>query len=289
MVLLIQGLFGLAVFTASSNNIGFVTSSIETNLALITASAPALRPIFRSRERGGWFSRTSVATSRATPADVDVETGQKSVGWGSTLVVGSGVGGKFGRGGSRGGRKGGNRSMRNALRSGGSRGGSKIKPIIRIKTDVAELRSQSPRTSEEEAMTNDGIMRVSDIQREIDGIVKEIAVSGVGTYTGDSRPRTPRTPKTPSARPRPSLETITIGATMITPPRPSTSSGTTRSPERHYSESIYPDQGIRWRDDRDSKIEDGRISRYGDRRFGVVTPKGTTPTSKGWEGSGRPF
>ncbi|KXX78945.1 hypothetical protein MMYC01_204733 [Madurella mycetomatis] len=290
LVLLVQGLFGVSVFANSANNVGFVTSAIETNLALITASAPALRPIFRSRERGGWFSRSSVAPSRMAPADVDVEVGQKSVGWDSSVVVGSGVGGKFGRGGSRGGRKG-SRSVRSALRSGGSRGGGKIKPIIRIKTDVAELRSQSPRSSEEETMTSNGIMRVSDIQREIDGIVKEIAVSGVGTYTGDSRPRTPKTPKTPktpSARPRPSMETITVGATMVAPPRPSTSGSARRfPPERYYSESIYPDQDFEGKDNRD--YNEDRISRYGDRRFGVVTPKGTTPTTKGWEGSGRPF
>lgn len=33
-------------------NIGFVTSAIETNLAIITASAPALRPLLRT-----WFPK----------------------------------------------------------------------------------------------------------------------------------------------------------------------------------------------------------------------------------------
>lgn len=33
-------------------NIGFVTSAIETNLALITASVPALRPLLRT-----WFPK----------------------------------------------------------------------------------------------------------------------------------------------------------------------------------------------------------------------------------------
>jgi hypothetical protein len=173
---------------------------------------------------------------------------------------------------------------------------------------AAELRS-SPRSSEEQAMTSNGIVRVSDIQREIDGIVKDIAVAGQGTYTGAGgraaaaaaaavttnrgdavRPVTPKTPRTPAARPRPSMETITIGATLVTPlpPRPGTSgSGVRRGPpERYYSESIYPEQGVGNGDDWD---DDDRVSRYLDRRFGVVTPKGTTPTSKGWEGSGRPF
>jgi hypothetical protein len=184
-------------------------------------------------------------------------------------------------------------------------------------------------------MTSNGIVRVSDIQREIDGIVKDIAVAGRGTYTGSGgrggrgggvngtgnvavgrgvvtgganggvvggsgiRPTTPKTPKTPSrvppmARSRPSMETITVGATLVTPlpARPSTSgSGVGRragAPERYYSESIYPEQGVVGTGD-DDWDEDDRVSRYLDRRFGVVTPRGTTPTSKGWEGSGRPF
>jgi hypothetical protein len=378
LVMLIQGLFNIPIFpNAASHNVGFVTSAIETNLALITASAPALRPIFRSRDRGGWFARSVMATTGGgrinnnTAANdpyyshsPDVEMGeqQKSLGWNSsreTSPISNNTGisigaSKFGRGGSRGGRKGSvNRSSgRGGGRTGRNRSplrGSKIKPtIIRIKTDrdgLAELRS-SPRSSEEQAMTSNGIVRVSDIQREIDGIVKDIAVAGAGSYTGGSNavvrppatmsprsgsgnssarredvaaaarpktpktplPRTPKTPKTPRtpaammARPRPSMETITVGATLITPlpPRPSTSgSGVARRapPERYYSESIYPEQGIMGRggedddvdDDDDVYGDDDRVSRYLDRRFGVLTPKGTTPTSKEWEGSGRPF
>ncbi|KAK3375397.1 hypothetical protein B0H63DRAFT_563309 [Podospora didyma] len=277
LVLLIQGLFGLTLLSDPMSNVGFVTSAIETNLALITASAPALRPIFRSRERGGWFPRTLVAPSRI--ADAEADAGQKPVGWeNSTAASSPGGGNKLGRGGSRGGRRGSARTTRSTKTG---RGG-KIKPIIRVQTDMAELRSQSPRTSEEETMTNNGIMRVSDIQREIDGIVKDIAVSGSGTYTGTYtgvRPKTPKTPKTP--RPRPSFEMTT------SPPRPGTggtSSGggnRARYPERYYSESVYPDPDFF--DDRDYNEE-----RYS-RRFGVVTPKGTTPTSRTWKESGRPF
>ncbi|KAI1265144.1 hypothetical protein F5Y18DRAFT_427266 [Xylariaceae sp. FL1019] len=50
LVLLVQGLFMLKTTINPDANIGFVTSAIETNLALITASAPALRPLLRS-----WF------------------------------------------------------------------------------------------------------------------------------------------------------------------------------------------------------------------------------------------
>jgi hypothetical protein len=300
----------------ASNNVGFVISAIETNLALITASAPALRPIFRSRDRGGWFARSVMATTRGVPdntrntrSDPDVEMGQKPIGWdketGASPIISGGSntrggGSKRSSSSSRGGKKSSStrRRGRSPLRA---RGSGRIKPtIIRIKTDrdLAELRS-SPRSSEEQAMTNNGIVRVSDIQREIDGIVKDIAVAGAGSYTGDTNNINnnsnttvrPTTPKTPVARPRPSIETITVGATMVTPlpPRPSTSgSGVRRgAPERYYSESIYPEQGLRG--DGEEYDDDDRVSRYLDRRFGVVTPRGTTPTSKGWEGSGRPF
>lgn len=371
----------LSIFpNSASNNVGFVTSAIETNLALITASAPALRPIFRSRDRGGWFARsvmatgrtardntnfnnnnnTAIATKSPTDSNPDVEMAQKKPSpWdkettpimvsNSASVAAS----KFGRGGSRGGRKastthrfGPRGRSNNSNNNSNSSSSSKIKPtIIRIRTDNlprvgTELRSSSPRPSEEQAMTNDGIVRVSDIQREIDGIVKDLAVAGEGSYTGGraaaggvgsspqsrtgagiaagafaassmvvARPttpktpggggnKTPRTPKTPRtmamARPRPSMETITVGATLVTPlpPRPSTSgSGVRRAaaPERYYSESIYPEQGFGGRDADEEYDEDDRVSRYLDRRFGVVTPRGTTPTSRGWEGSGRPF
>ncbi|KAI0399231.1 hypothetical protein F4802DRAFT_55684 [Xylaria palmicola] len=52
LFLLIQGLFMLKTTLSADANIGFVTSAIETNLALITASAPALRPLLRT-----WFPK----------------------------------------------------------------------------------------------------------------------------------------------------------------------------------------------------------------------------------------
>lgn len=107
-------------------------------------------------------------------------------------------------------------------------------------------------------------------------------------------------------RPRPSMEgdRITVGARFVPasgtapmmvglPSRPNTSgngSGRRAVPsERFYSESIYPDQ-------EDFEGEDRGVSKYGygygyggERRFGVVTPSGTTPTRRGWEENGRPF
>lgn len=82
LVILIVGLYGFAPNPDPTYNIGFVTSAIETNLALITASAPALMPLLKS-----WFpsvfghnepSGREKATMRnvrtkATPRDSDEE------------------------------------------------------------------------------------------------------------------------------------------------------------------------------------------------------------------------
>jgi hypothetical protein len=192
---------------------------------------------------------------------------------------------------------------------------------------VAELRSQSPRSSEEETMTANGIMRVSDIQREIDGIVKEIAAEGSGTYTGraaagktTSPPASRRGDKSSTASRLPTTNLSNLDITKptswdtnindfrntgfdffnrIPPPETETetesgasSRGRQQFPsERYYSESVYPDTEYytQRRDDRDYSEE--RMSKYGDKRFGVVTPKSVvTPTGgSGWRENGRPF
>lgn len=310
LVLLVQGLFGLVTSPDPTFNIGFVVSAIETNLALITASAPALRPFFRNRDRGGWMGRSSVAPTKS--GDVEAATTSRSYAWplsakGSTPKPQGGN--KVARGSSRGGRRGGSRSGR-------GRGAAK-KYDIRIRRDVTELRSQSPRSSEEETMTANGIMRVSDIQREIDGIVKEIAVEGSGTYTG--RPITPMTSPPPSRRSNksataPRLLTTNLNTrpsssrdskvndfrntgfdffNRIPPPEIETvptSRGRPQNPERY--ESVYPDieYYTQRRETRDRDYSEERISKYGEKRFGVVTPRsGVTPTNSGWKESGRPF
>ncbi|KAK0732731.1 hypothetical protein B0T21DRAFT_335085 [Apiosordaria backusii] len=276
LVLLVQGLFNLTALSDPTSNIGFVTSAIETNLALITASAPALRPIFRRRERRGWLGRSSVAPpTRNGGPPPDLESGQKSLGWEdanrSSSSPARSARAKFGRGGSKVGRGGRNKT---ASRRGGR--GGKLRPIItRVMTteQPQELRSSSPRESEEQTMTNNGIMRVSDIQREINEIAKDIDIGLARTTTRDSG------------------ETITVG--VEEEPR-----GRTR--ERYYSESIYPEYvpdlplpepqdkqlDLRVRDE-ERKYNEDRVSR----RYGVVTPRlGMTPTtSRGWEESGRPF
>jgi hypothetical protein len=224
------------------------------------------------------------------------------------------------------------------------------KPRIRIRlvknNGAQELRSRSPRRSEEQVMTIDGPLRISDVQREVDGMVKELAVSGAGTYTGinnNNRPRSPRrggatglsTRGTKSATMGRSLnESSTRKDEAVSTMRPTTpkasqpsaksninnfrdtgfdffdnlradpsitvntntedylaSTGRSRYPERYYSESVYPDAEFQKESGEMRDYNSERMSKYGDRRFGVVTPKGTTPTNAttGWAQSGRPF
>ena len=174
-------------------------------------------------------------------------------------------------------------------------------------------------------MTANGVMRVSDIQREIDGIVKEIAVTGEGTYTGVNRTGSSGRGST-KGRSAAAARSLTRNnessrnngdntnydyksATTSTPGSRDSNINNFRNTgfeffmaaaaadeqssrkdksERYYSESVYPDMDFAERQNRDYSEE--RISKYGDKRFGVVTPKGTTPTSRGWKDEGgRPF
>lgn len=58
-----QLLFGLVKSNDPSYSIGFVTSAIENNLALITASVPALTPLLRSWFPGLFMPRDSEAST----------------------------------------------------------------------------------------------------------------------------------------------------------------------------------------------------------------------------------
>jgi hypothetical protein len=160
-------------------------------------------------------------------------------------------------------------------------------------------------------MTINGIMRVSDIQREIDGIVKEIAVEGSGSYTGVNTSNASTTPP-PSRRGNKST-TVPRLLTNIPPTRtgsrdsnvnnfrdtgfdffnriPPPMDGSPGSVGRGQvdRESVYPDLEYYLTDRRDRDYSEERLSKYGERRFGVVTPKGNTPDGLGWRESGRPF
>ncbi|KAI1128061.1 hypothetical protein F5Y10DRAFT_182181 [Nemania abortiva] len=78
LVLLVQGLFMLKTTLSADANIGFVTSAIETNLAIITASAPALRPLLRA-----WFPRLF----RVDRDEVIGNTGRRVLGTAATRMT----------------------------------------------------------------------------------------------------------------------------------------------------------------------------------------------------------
>ncbi|KAI0480280.1 hypothetical protein GGR56DRAFT_687269 [Xylariaceae sp. FL0804] len=72
LVLLVQGIFMLGTIIDVNGSIGFVTSAIETNLAIITASAPALRPLFRA-----WFPRKRLLADRGEGAEEAADEGEE--------------------------------------------------------------------------------------------------------------------------------------------------------------------------------------------------------------------
>ncbi|KAL8371274.1 hypothetical protein RB595_001220 [Gaeumannomyces hyphopodioides] len=204
LVILVRGLFGLSA-AGRTGDIGFVTSAIETNLALVTASAPALRPLLRGRGRGrgGWLPMGGRAA--------DVEMGQPAT---------ATQGGRAGRGVRR--------------------------PVVVVVREPRESRedekeqqtmtgnSNSNSNSNSNGNGGDSTMRVSDVQREIDRLVKEMELaraalgSSGGTGKGTGGPG--------------------VGGVVGEQRRQQQTKR--QQPGRNYAEE--------------------RMSRYGDRRFGLV-------------------
>lgn len=130
-------------------DIRFVYSQVEVCLAIATASAPALRPVFAR-----WFPRLfSSGGKSGTPG---YRYGENPYGqYGGRSTVGASSASR-GPGAGAAGRA--STAVRNAfpLKDMGSR------------RDRAELRTQSPTSSEEEIMTYHGIMRKTDITIQIE-------------------------------------------------------------------------------------------------------------------------
>ncbi|KAI0526514.1 hypothetical protein F5B22DRAFT_655667 [Xylaria bambusicola] len=120
-------------------DIGITLNGIETNLAIISGSVPALRPIFRK-----WFPKLfggSTDKYSNTP-----------YGYNSGRHHGAGTG------------------KRSALRSGNDsglahgHGGIGLNTLRSDRGALTEIRSASPSGSEEEIMTSNGIMRTTDVR-----------------------------------------------------------------------------------------------------------------------------
>ncbi|KAH8602335.1 hypothetical protein B0O99DRAFT_735762 [Bisporella sp. PMI_857] len=83
LALLIQGLYFLdSLGPDPTYNIGFTVSAIQTNLAIITASAPALKPLFRS-----WFPSISSLSVHRSPYNRRAGLRKRSVSQASNVRI----------------------------------------------------------------------------------------------------------------------------------------------------------------------------------------------------------
>lgn len=165
-----QGLFGLVTSTDPSFNIGFVTSAVETNLALVTASVPALTPLLRTWFPS-WFGASPSGDGGQATTNAQLAPVRRI-------------------------------NLRDLKRSPGGGGTSR--------GAVTELRSHTPRSSEEETMTFEGIIKASEY---------------VGNNRSNgSRPTTANNNNNPPPRPPPAPELQMMVATP-TSQRPLTSGG----------------------------------------------------------------
>lgn len=128
LVLLVEGFFYPKVLGPDPTyNIGFVASAVETNVAIMAASAPAVKPLFRR-----WFPRLF---SSAGPTDGPYSGGTGR--YASRTVGGSTL-------------KGSGRSGRNTFE-------------MRSKRGQSETESSSRGDSEEKIMTFDGIVKTTNV------------------------------------------------------------------------------------------------------------------------------
>ena len=84
LITIAVGFYDLVPDRDPTYNIGFVTSAVETNLALITASAPAMMPLLRS-----WFPSMFGSSSAAAGASKTGRTGRTGMTSAGTRVPAS--------------------------------------------------------------------------------------------------------------------------------------------------------------------------------------------------------
>ncbi|KAB5572773.1 hypothetical protein GE09DRAFT_1217314 [Coniochaeta sp. 2T2.1] len=134
LVFIYQGFFVVPGPNADPTyTLGFCTSAIETNLAIITASAPALRPLFRK-----WFPR--LFSTRTGGGSAYPDTYGLSGNHRSRITAG-----------------------RSEHHHGGSMTPGMVLKDLKDKSQY-KVRSHSPSASEEEIMTFNGIMRTTAVR-----------------------------------------------------------------------------------------------------------------------------
>ena len=130
LVFTYQGFFAPAS-ADPTYTLGFCTSAVETNLAIITASAPALQPLFRK-----WFPRVFSNRSGGNSAYADT----------------------YGQSGNH----------RSRITAGRNEHHHSMRPGMQLKDlkdkSQFKVRSHSPSASEEEIMTFNGIMRTTAVR-----------------------------------------------------------------------------------------------------------------------------
>lgn len=152
-----------AFFTVSGPNsdptytLGFCTSAIETNLAIVTASAPALRGLFRKWFPRFFSSRSKYAGTSDRYAD-NMRSGKNE--FGNTSRIHTTAGTSFA-----------------------------LKDLKGTKTRT-EVRGTSPTASQEEIMTYNGIMRTTNVSVHYQDEAKRTSESRNGSGKEDFGMRT---------------------------------------------------------------------------------------------------
>ncbi|KAJ2902230.1 hypothetical protein MKZ38_000832 [Zalerion maritima] len=164
LVFIYQGFFQ-AAGNDPTYSIAFTISAIETNLAIITASAPALRPLIRS-----WWPKIFSTSGNTYPSGDRYAYG----GPGHVSQYGTGYAS----------------ASRGTSHHHKKAGGSVVGPSFAMKDlkGRTEIRSHSPHGSEEEIMTYNGIMRTTNVTVQY-GAGSHDAESSDGTRTVGDRDR----------------------------------------------------------------------------------------------------
>lgn len=135
------------------HSIGITLNTVEVNIAIICATIPALRPLFRAW-LPTWFGGSSA----------------KPYGWGSSRKYGYENNNKSGGGQSKSNHNG--QLQRSGTIGGGEGNGARSSIGMKnlgVRNHHTECRSDSPHGSEEEIMTYHGIMKSTQVQVQFDG------------------------------------------------------------------------------------------------------------------------